>query len=98
MEVPRRVRTRLPRPRGAPGPDVTGPALSWIGDERIAISGVPPAWAVARLAEQAPAALADTGADPGWHSGFTFGFAAGLASGARPQYGTAMSGLAGGPG
>ena len=52
MEVLRRVRTRWPRPRGAPEPDVTGPALSWIRDERIAISGVPPAWAVARLAEQ----------------------------------------------
>ena len=52
MEVLRSVRTRWPRPRRAPGPDVTGPALSWIRDERIAISGVPSAWAVARLAEQ----------------------------------------------
>jgi protein-tyrosine phosphatase len=32
----------------AGGPD----ALSWIGDERIAISGVPSAWAVACLAER----------------------------------------------
>jgi protein-tyrosine phosphatase len=37
---------------GAPEPDATGPTLSWIGDERIAISAVPPAWMVARLAEQ----------------------------------------------
>ena len=50
MEVLRGV--RWPRPRGAPGPDAAGLSLSWIGDERIAISGVPPAWAVARLAEQ----------------------------------------------
>ena len=36
MEVLRSVRARWPRPRGAPGPDATGPALSWIGEERIA--------------------------------------------------------------
>ena len=52
MEVLRSVRARWPRPRGAPGPDATGSALSWIGDERTAISGVPPVWAVARLAGQ----------------------------------------------
>ena len=52
MQVLRGVRARWPRPRGGPGPDAGGPALSWIGGERIAISGVPPAWAVARLAEQ----------------------------------------------
>ena len=46
-----RARTLAASARGA-GPDATGPALSWIGDERIAISGVPPAWAVARLAER----------------------------------------------
>ena len=50
MEVLRGV--PWPRPRGAPGPDAAGLSLSWIGDERIAISGVPSAWAVARLAEQ----------------------------------------------
>lgn len=29
-----------------------GPVLSWVGDERIAISAVPPIWLVARLNEQ----------------------------------------------
>ena len=52
MKILRSVRARWPRPGGAPGPGATGPALSWIGDERIAISGVPSAWAVACLAEQ----------------------------------------------
>jgi protein-tyrosine phosphatase len=52
MEVLRNVRAHWPRPHGTPGPAVTDLALSWIGDERIAISGVPPAGAVARLAEQ----------------------------------------------
>jgi protein-tyrosine phosphatase len=52
MEVLRGVRARWPRPRAGPGPAACGPALSWIGGERIAISGVPPAWAVPRLAEQ----------------------------------------------
>lgn len=52
MEILRSVRARWPRPGGAPGPGATGPALSWIGDERIAISGVPSACAVACLAEQ----------------------------------------------
>jgi len=50
MEVLRSVRPRRPRPRGGPG--AAGPALSWIGGERIAIGGVPPAGLVARLAEQ----------------------------------------------
>jgi protein-tyrosine phosphatase len=36
----------------APGSAAAGPVVSWIGDERIAISGVPPARAVPRLAEQ----------------------------------------------
>ena len=35
-----------------PGADVAGPALSWIGDERIAVSGLPRAAAMPRLAEQ----------------------------------------------
>jgi protein-tyrosine phosphatase len=52
MEVLRNVRARWPRPRGVPGPVAADLVLSWIGDERIAISGVPSAWAVARLAEQ----------------------------------------------
>ena len=52
MDVLRSVRVRRPLPREVPGPGAAGPALSWIGDERIAISGVPSARAVARLAEQ----------------------------------------------
>ena len=52
MDVLRSVRARGPRPRGVPEPDAASPALSWIGDERIAISGVPSARTVARLAEQ----------------------------------------------
>ena len=52
MRVLRSLRTGRPRPRGVPAPDATGPALSWIGDERIAISGVPAARMVARLGEQ----------------------------------------------
>ena len=51
MDVLRSLRARGPRPRGMPGPDAASPALTWIGDERIAISGVPPARTVARLAE-----------------------------------------------
>jgi protein-tyrosine phosphatase len=42
----------LPRPRGVPVPGADGQALSWIGEERIAVSGVPSARMVARLAEQ----------------------------------------------
>ena len=52
MGVLRSVRAGLPRPRGMPWPYVVGPALSWIGDERIAISGVPSARMVAGLAGQ----------------------------------------------
>jgi protein-tyrosine phosphatase len=52
MGVLRNVRAGLPRPRGMPGPYVADPALSWIGDERIAISGVPSARMVAGLARQ----------------------------------------------
>jgi protein-tyrosine phosphatase len=52
MEVLRSKRARRPLWSGMPGPDAAGPALSWIGDERIAISGVPSVRAVARLAEQ----------------------------------------------
>jgi len=52
MDVLQSLRGRRPRPRGGPGPDAAGAALTWIGDERIAISGVPPARTVARLAEQ----------------------------------------------
>jgi len=51
MDVLGSLRARRPRWRGAPGSDAARPALSWIGDERIAISGVPPAEAVARLPE-----------------------------------------------
>jgi hypothetical protein len=43
MDVLWSVRARRTRPCGVPGPDAASPALSWIGDERIAISGVPPA-------------------------------------------------------
>src|ERR1700728_525078 len=50
MEVLRSVRAGRPRPRGVPGPDAAGSLLSWIGDERIAISAVPPARTVAGLA------------------------------------------------
>jgi len=46
------LRAGRPRPGGMPGPDAASAALSWIGDERIAISGVPSLQAVAHLAEQ----------------------------------------------
>jgi hypothetical protein len=52
MDVLRSLRGRWPRPRWVPGPGVASPALNWIGDERIAISGVPSARTVAGLAEQ----------------------------------------------
>jgi len=52
MGVLRSGRAGRPGPRGVPRPDAAGPLLSWIGDERIAISGVPPAQMVACLAEQ----------------------------------------------
>jgi protein-tyrosine phosphatase len=51
MDVLRNV-VRACRQRWVPGPDAASPALTWIGDERIAISGVPPARTVAWLAEQ----------------------------------------------
>jgi protein-tyrosine phosphatase len=52
MNVLRSVRASGLRPRGLTGPDAGHPALSWIGDERIAISAVPLAATVAALAEQ----------------------------------------------
>ncbi len=52
MDVLWGVRARRARPRGVPGPDAASAALSWIGDERIAISGVPSARTVASLAGQ----------------------------------------------
>ena len=52
MDVLRGARARRARERRLRGPDAAGPALSWIGDERIAISGVPPPGTVARLGEQ----------------------------------------------
>jgi hypothetical protein len=52
MDVLRSLQARRPRPRGTPGPGAAGPLMSWIGDERIAISGVPPPRAVAGLAGQ----------------------------------------------
>jgi protein-tyrosine phosphatase len=53
MDMPqgRRARPLHPRQR-IPGPAAASPALSWIGGERIAISSVPSALLVARLAEQ----------------------------------------------
>ena len=48
MDVLRSVRAGRPRLRGVPGPGAAGPLLSWIGDERIAISGVPSARTVAK--------------------------------------------------
>jgi protein-tyrosine phosphatase len=52
MDVLRSVRAYRPRPRGVPGPDAARPLLTWIGDERIAISGVPSLPTVPCLAEQ----------------------------------------------
>ena len=52
MGVLRSVRAGQRRPREVPDPAAAGPSLSWIGDERIAISGVPSAQMVARLADQ----------------------------------------------
>jgi protein-tyrosine phosphatase len=52
MDVLRSLRARRLRPWGAPGLDGADPALSWIGDERIAISAVPPTRTVAGLAER----------------------------------------------
>jgi protein-tyrosine phosphatase len=50
MDLLRTVGAGLPRPRGMPGPSAASLALSWIGDERIAVSGVPSARMVATLA------------------------------------------------
>ncbi len=36
MDVLQSLRGCRPRPRGGPGPDAAGAALTWIGDERIA--------------------------------------------------------------
>ena len=52
MGVLRSVRAGQWRSREVPGPAAVGLSLSWIGDERIAVSGVPSAQMVARLAEQ----------------------------------------------
>jgi protein-tyrosine phosphatase len=52
MDELRSLNAGRPRPRGMPGSRAPWPALSWLGDERIAISGVPPARMVAGLAEQ----------------------------------------------
>jgi hypothetical protein len=52
MDLLQGLRVRRPRPRRVPGPDAVSAALSWIGDERIAVSGVPSPQAVAHLAEQ----------------------------------------------
>jgi protein-tyrosine phosphatase len=46
------LRARRSRLRRVPGPDTASTALSWVGEERIAISGVPSLQAVAYLAEQ----------------------------------------------
>jgi protein-tyrosine phosphatase len=43
---------RVRRPRWVPRPGAASAALSWIGDERIAISGVPSPQAVTHLAGQ----------------------------------------------
>ena len=43
---------RVRRPRRVPGPGSASASLSWIGDERIAISGVPSPRTVAHLAGQ----------------------------------------------
>ena len=52
MDLLQGLRVRRPQPRRVPGPNAARPALSWIGSERIAISGVPSPQAVARLVEQ----------------------------------------------
>ncbi len=51
IDLLRGLRARRPRPRGVPGPDAPSAALSWIGAERIAISDVPSAEAVADHAD-----------------------------------------------
>jgi protein-tyrosine phosphatase len=52
MDPLRGVRAGRLRSLGLPGPDAANPVLSWIGDERIAISGVPSGRTVGFLAEQ----------------------------------------------
>jgi protein-tyrosine phosphatase len=52
MDVLGRLRARWPWPRGVRGSGAARSALSWIGDERIAISGVPSDQTVACLGEQ----------------------------------------------
>jgi protein-tyrosine phosphatase len=52
MDLMRSLRAGRPRPRWVPGRDAAGVALSWVGEERIAISAVPSLQAVAQLAEQ----------------------------------------------
>ncbi|HEY2279747.1 MAG TPA: protein-tyrosine phosphatase family protein [Streptosporangiaceae bacterium] len=52
MNVLRNVRAGWSYAHVSPRPDAAAPALSWIGDERIAISGVPSTAAVAHLAAQ----------------------------------------------
>ena len=52
MYVLRSLSAGRPRPRVMFGPYASQPALSWLGDERIAISGVPPARLVPGLADQ----------------------------------------------
>jgi len=48
MDLLQGLRAGWLRPRGGrPGSDAASAALSWIGDERIAISGVPSPWAAA---------------------------------------------------
>jgi protein-tyrosine phosphatase len=51
MDLLRGLRAGQSRPRGVTGPNAASLALSWVGDERIAISGVPPPQAVRHLAE-----------------------------------------------
>jgi protein-tyrosine phosphatase len=52
MDLLRSLRAGRPRLRRVSGPGAAGAALSWVGEERIAISGVPSLQAVAYLAEQ----------------------------------------------
>jgi protein-tyrosine phosphatase len=52
VDVLRSLRARQPRPRAVPGPGAARSALTWIGDERIAISSVPSVRMVACLAGQ----------------------------------------------
>jgi hypothetical protein len=88
MDVLRSLRARRPCPRGTPGPGAVGPVLSWIGDERIAISGVPPPRAVAGLAGQGR----DAGRQlPATGAGAVSGRTGGRACGLRPRAGRARA-------